>query len=142
MVKLPSLKLVGILSVFLVIGILMMVWSVSSMVELGQVISQQAEEITFDKGAYYLFGGGLFFLVLSLGSFISFFIRDELAAIYARSIGIFMLVSLVLVFLLPGVVHRHVDQTMEQGGYSICMAKSSQWLFVKTVVYSKKSPCL
>jgi hypothetical protein len=140
-VKFPPVKLSGILLVFFIIGLLMTIWSVVTLIDMVNAINEEAEYVTFDKGAYYLFGGGLFFVVMSLGSYLSFFIHDSWAKTYTKSIGLSMVACLILVFIIPNIVHSYISQNLKSTGYAICEAKSSQWLHVKTIVYSKGKNC-
>ncbi len=126
---------------FFIIGLLMTIRPVVTLIDMVNAVYEEAEYVTFDKGAYYLFGGGLFFVVMSLGSYLSFFIRDAWAKTYAKTIGLSMIVSLILVFIIPNMVQGYIGQNLESTGYAICEAESSQWLHVKTIVYSKGTTC-
>lgn len=119
----------------------MCIWPILTMLDMLETISQRADFITFDKGAYYLFGGGLFFIILSVGAAISFKVKNISPKKYASVYGTLLLTSLALVFIIPHVVHLMVDENMASKGYSLCEAKSTQWLHARTIVYAKALPC-
>jgi len=137
-----SLKLVGLLLIFLILGVAMFSWPVFFTVNLYEAFKNHKEIIEFEEGVYYLFGGGLFFIVISMGSGVAFiFKKDYVAATYVKIVIALMGLSLVLFFVLPSLAHSYVDDIFTKNGYSMCESKSRQWMFVRTFVYSTRQPC-
>jgi len=137
-----SLKLVGLLLIFLILGVAMISWPIFLTINLYEAFSNHKEIIEFEEGVYYLFGGGLFFIVMSMGSGVAFlFKKDYVATTYIKIIVALMGLSLVLFFVLPSLAHSYADDIFTKNGYSMCESKSRQWLFVRTFVYSTKQPC-
>jgi len=54
-----NLKLIGILLIFLLVGFIFIFFPIYSSFNLLSAIASGSDRIAFDKGAYYLFGGGL-----------------------------------------------------------------------------------
>lgn len=133
--------LFGVFVAFLLLGVLMCTWPTITLMDMLEAINHRADLIAFDKGAYYLFGGGLFFIILSVGAAISFKVKNISPKKYASVYGTLLLISLALVFIIPHVVHLMVDESMTSKGYSLCEVKSTQWLHAKTIVYTKSLPC-
>lgn len=139
--KMAPLALFGVFLLFLGVGLVMLVWPIISMLDTMEEINTQAEFITFDKGAFYLFGGGAFFVVMTVGSAISFYIKDRYARKYTTIIIVLIVMSLSLIFILPHLVHAIVEDTVAEKGYVVCEARSTQWLHARVIVYTKKLPC-
>ncbi len=134
-----TLKIYSILIVFASIGLVSIFISISSFIDLLSQIFHSREQIIFDKGAYYLFGGGLFFVLLVLGFFIvkKLKVSDKFQKIFVA----IMALSLILTFTLPQIIHISVENNLENKNYQVCVEKSTQWLHAVTIVYTKKLPC-
>ena len=116
-------------------------WTINAALEMLTEIKAQSKYITLDKGAYYLFGGGLFFLLMSLIVPVGHLVPDSKAKKYSKYFMTLMLASVALVFILPHAVHYFTEKHVFADGYEICEARSKQWLHAKTIVYSKVKPC-
>lgn len=131
----------AILFSFFVIGCAMFIWPLISLIGMLREISAEVQFITLDKGAYYLFGGGLFFLTLSIGTALSFKYKERVATRFVKYFGILLVLSPLMAFVLPQIVHLVTEEYLFDRHYSICEAKSTQWLHVRTIVYTKTLPC-
>ena len=129
----------SILFVFFVIGIISVFIPINFFIDMFMQISSRQEQITLDKGVYYLFGGGVFFVLMGLGIFVSkvFKVSEKVEKIIVA----LMIVSIFLIFALPQLVHVSVESYVENEGYQVCREKSHRWLFVVTIVYTKTIPC-
>lgn len=140
-----NLKLIAILTAFFLIGTAMFGWSVVSAMDMLEEIYSHARYITLNKGVYYLFGGGLFFLVMVLGVpigyIIGYFVDDRYAKTYGKIYAILMIVSVVIAFVLPQAVHYFTEKYVFDNGYVVCEEKSYQWLHARKIVYARTLPC-
>jgi len=128
----------------LILGVALVVWPIWTMLDMLNSLNDQAEYVSFDKGAYYLFGGGICFLTFSLGTIFGYIFRNlnkQQLEIFKKTFYTLIVIGLVTIFTLPHAVEYYVDDLLIKNGYSICEARSSQWLHAKTVVYSLKKPC-
>ncbi len=145
-----NLKLYVILIAFLLIGIIFTYNPIHVFIQLMQTIQSQADKIAFDKGAYYLFGGGLLFTVgpLWVLFILSLSINNpeatkKLSTAKAKSVQrvvyAFFWVCLASTFILPHVMSIGVGNYLENRGYTYCDKLSRQWLFNRTMVYTKNT---
>jgi len=136
----PSpLKIYSILAAFAALGLVSIFVSINVFIDLLTQIFENRDQIVFDKGVYYLFGGGLFFVVVVLGFFMVKVLRvtDKIQKILVA----LMALSLVLTFALPQIIHISVEKNLENKNYQICEEKSTRWLHAVTIVYTKTLPC-
>ncbi|HED16068.1 MAG TPA: DUF1240 domain-containing protein [Gammaproteobacteria bacterium] len=136
----PSpIKIYSILAAFAALGLVSIFVSINVFIDLLTQIFENRDQIVFDKGVYYLFGGGLFFVVVVLGFFMVKVLKvtDKIQKILVA----LMALSLVLTFALPQIIHISVENNLENKNYQICEEKSSRWLHAVTIVYTKTLPC-
>ena len=134
-------QLVGILLIFFVFGVIMFIWPILSALDMLKEINTHAKFITLEKGVYYAFGVGVFFLVFVLGIVIANFVKDSMAKVYGKYYGMSLIVSVAITFVLPQVVHFVTEKYVFDNNYVVCEARSTQWLYIKTIVYTKSLPC-
>ncbi len=139
--KLTKLQLAGLLIVFFIIGLVMLVFPVMEFKHMISDINARSEYIILDKGMYYLPGGGLLFLLISLIPLIAWFVKDSAANKFGKIFFYSMIGCVVGAFILPYLVEMHYDQKIRNMGYFVCEARSYQWLHAKKIVYTRKMPC-
>lgn len=129
----------GIFFVFFVIGVVSVFVPIYFFIDMFMQISTKQDQITLDKGIYFLFGGGAFFVLAGLGIFVTrlFKVSEKIE----KFIVTLMIISIFLIFALPQIVHFSVANYLEEEGYQVCPEKSHRWLFVVTIVYTKSLPC-
>jgi len=143
-----NLKLNGILLIFLFIGIVFIFFPIYSSVHLLSAIASGSDKIAFDKGAYYLFGGGLLFIVgpiwvlllLAFGKKQTEPVKKMGGAEtqrVQRVVYTFLGVCLASSLILPHIMSIGVGNYLEKRGYTYCDNLSRQWLFNRTMVYTK-----
>lgn len=132
---------VVILLAFLAIG-LACIWipSVHFIEMLGAVTSNEAR-ITIEKGAFYLYGGGIALLALLIDGFYNAVLRQKISQTVSSWVSRVAIIGLIMVPILPALIHYPTAYVLERRGYSECEARSSQWLFVRTIVYTKPGKC-
>lgn len=131
--------IVGLLTFFTVLGVVLILVPVEFFKDLLTQITERSEEVVFDKGIYYMFGGGVFFLLLVLSFFLVKVLKvsENVEKIFVALIFI----SIILVFALPQIMHYSVGNYLENEGYRVCEEKSTRWLHAVTIVYTKTLPC-
>jgi len=133
---------------FLLIGIVFAFFLIYSSVHLYGAIGSGVDKIAFDKGAYYLFGGALLFTVGPIWSlYILVFSKNQTNSTkklssaaqqrVTRVVYIFFGVCLASTFFLPQIMSVGVGNYLEKRGYTYCDKMSRQWLFNRTMVYTK-----
>ena len=129
----------GILFVFFVMGVVSVFVPIDFFIEMFKQISTNQDQITLDKGVYYLFGGGAFFILMVFGLFITRVFKAS--ENFEKFIVTLMIINIFLIFVLPQIVHFSVSTYLEGQGYQICREKSWRWLNVVKIVYVKELPC-
>ncbi|MCA0893437.1 hypothetical protein [Microbulbifer agarilyticus] len=104
-------------------------------------IFQAEKTVLIDKGVYYLFGAGIAMSFLLLDGIYNSLISRPIPSKIKRVVGAAALLGLALIVILPTTVHRASAYILEQRGYEICEAASSQWLFVRDIVYTISGAC-
>lgn len=136
----PSqLKIYSILTAFAALGFVSIFVSINVFVDLLTRISEDRQQIVFDKGVYYLFGGGLFFVLVVFGFFAVKVLK--VSDRFQKSLVVFMALSIAVTFLLPHIIHTSVENNLVSKNYQICKEKSSRWLHAVTIVYTRTLPC-
>ena len=136
---LSNLKLVGILLAFFLLGIISAYFPINSSIHLFKAIQSNSDIISFDKGAFYLFGGGLIFIAAPLWILYLYITKKDKADKLQHFMMIFFGVAFLLIFILPQIMSSSVGNLLEKRGYNYCKKQSRQWLFVNTMVYTKNS---
>ncbi|MBY6190939.1 MULTISPECIES: hypothetical protein [Microbulbifer] len=104
-------------------------------------IFQADNNVLIDKGVYYLFGAGIAMSFLLLDGIYNSLIRQPVPGKIKQAVGATALLGLALIVILPTTVHYASAYLLEQRGYEICEAASSQWLFVRDIVYTIPGAC-
>lgn len=97
--------------------------------------------VNINKGVYYLFGVGIAFLALLVDGVNNAILRRKISQKLAKYISRIALGGMAVMVLLPALVHYPVADSLERVGYAICPEQSSQWLFVRTIVYALPGQC-
>lgn len=126
---------------FSVMGFTALYYAVIVSIELVTEVSSQIELITFEKGAFYLFGVGGGLLTIVFNIVYSGILKKELPDFLHVLLTRLLIGSVVLTFALPQIVHITIEPYLEDQGYQICREKSHRWLHVVTIVYTKNLPC-
>ena len=126
---------------FFLLGALMMTLTIAELLDMLGEIRNEDTLVTLDMGMYYLFGGGLFFFVMVIGVEYPKLFNKPLPRGIDKFLALLLLSGIVLMFVLPHVVYAFVDDYLQNNHYVICEAKSTQWLHVRTIVYTKTLPC-
>lgn len=145
-----NLKLYGILLAFLIIGIIMTFVPIYDSVHLLNAIERHSDIIVFEKGSYYLLGGGLLFTIGITWIFYLLLFTNEKGKTtqqvdkaytqrIQRNTYIFIAVCMSTMFILPHIVSIGVGDYLENRGYTYCDKLSRQWLFNRTMVYTKNT---
>jgi len=91
--------------------------------------------ISFDKGAFYLFGVGLVLSVLTFAGIYESVMRKTLAPKLSGQFTKLVIGGVVVTLLLPHLVHYGVQSFLTSRGYEVCGGASHQWLHSRTIVY-------
>lgn len=131
----------GIILLLFVVGVVMVAVPISALHDMLTQIDSQSEMVVFEKGAFYLFGGGLLLILLFIWVTYALITNKPLPKKLEKMGFTVLGVCLALIFIVPITLHMAVEQNMIDKGYVICEAKSTQWLHVRTIVYTKTLPC-
>lgn len=126
---------------FLLLGILMIALPLIELVDMLSEIRSDSEFITLDLGVYYFFGGGVFFIVMVVGLVYPKLFNKQLSPGVEKLLIFLFLSGITLMFILPYAMQTIIDEYMHNNRYIVCEAKSSQWLHVRTIVYTKSLSC-
>lgn len=140
----PVSKLIKVVrtTAFAVAGLWSLYVPIRSSIELQHAIASHAEKIPFDKGAYYLFGGGLYVtgtLLLLLYGYLVKQVKPN--KVLASIITVWFFFSIISIPILPQILSVGVGNYLENNEYTYCEKLSHQWTFVRTMVYTKKGGC-
>ena len=127
-----ALTAMGIASLYFAINILMTMLA---------EISNQAEFITIEKGVYYLFGIGAFFLQYTVWLIYIKIFNNKISRTLSIIITWSIVGTLALMFVLPQIIHYSVANNLENQNYQICKERSRRWLHNVTIDYTKTLPC-
>ncbi len=97
--------------------------------------------VIINKGVYYLLGIGIAMMALLIDGFNNGVLRRKLSLRLAKFINRSALSGMVVMLLLPALVHYPMAGALEKDGYVTCPDRSSQWLFVRTIVYALPDQC-
>lgn len=93
----------------------------------------------FDKGSFYLLGVGAGMFILAFTTVQEAWFDKPLSDQQASLLTKGALLSIVLLFSLPHVIHYFADVNLKSQGYTVCEEASHQWRFVRDIVYIKDS---
>ncbi len=131
----------GITVIFSTIGIVTLYYVVNVLITLTTEISSLNELIAIDKGAYYLFGVGLIFIIFATGLIHTRIFKKEISNSNDKLYAYLLIGALALTFIIPQIIHFSAANHLENEGYQVCEEKSTRWLHVVTIVYTKTLPC-
>ena len=114
---------------------------VNGLTELIGSIEQGAPKIVFDKGVFYLFGAGLALLALLPDGISNVLFRKRIGGRIKKWVMRSAAAGIVLIIVVPHLVHWSLSRSIVDRHYSECEAESSQWLFVRTIVYAQPGHC-
>lgn len=140
--KAMSLRMAyGFVFLLFVVGVVMVAVPVDALLDMHSQIESQSELVVVKKGALYLFGGGLLLIILFIWVTYAMISGKPLPKKFEKIGFAIFGVCLALIFVIPTTLHLAVEQNLTDKGYVICEAKSTQWLHVRTIVYTKTLPC-
>ena len=99
----------------------------------------QSEVIVFEKGSFYMLGVGVGMSVLAFTAVQEGWVGKVLSKKQAVILTRIAIVSIALIFIAPNLFHYIADTYFLNEGYSVCEEASSQWLFVRDIVYIQES---
>ena len=97
------------------------------------------EIVVFDKGSFYMLGVGGGLAVLSFVTIQEGWLNRPLSKSQSKLLTKLAILSIVLVFMLPHIVHYVANNYLQNQGYSVCEKASHRWLFVRDIVYIQDS---
>ncbi len=111
-------------------------WFVYSLVFLYRNLN--AEIVLIDKGLYYFLGTGLGLSVLTFVLIYELWYGKPLSRKLTKIFTYLALISIAILLVFPHTLHFLADSHLRKNGYSICSQASSQWLFVREIVYTQE----
>jgi len=130
-----------ILICFAIVAAICLVLPILSFVEMVSAIAKRATSITIDKGVYYLFGVGLAFSFLIVDGVYNTVLRRPIGKAAARLVNRIAIAGLILIVVLPNIIHLATAHYLENSEYQFCQVQSSQWLFLRDIVYTHGDSC-
>ncbi|WP_226703419.1 hypothetical protein [Microbulbifer elongatus] len=130
-----------ILSIFLAVAVVCMLLPVASFLEMAGQISGTADAVLINKGVFYLFGVGVALSGLLVDGSYNALLHRPVPESLKRQMGKVIFLGLVLVVILPSAIHYISAYVLELRGYIVCESASSQWLFVRDIVYTLPDAC-
>lgn len=135
--KMTNVQLYSILLAFLAAGLISTYFPISSSIHLVDAIKSHSDKISFEKGSYYLFGGGLILIIVPIWAIYTLAINQKHNEKFFRRMMIFLAVCFISIFILPQIMSVSVGDYLGKRGYTYCDKLSRQWLFNRTMVYTK-----
>ncbi|WP_105102508.1 hypothetical protein [Microbulbifer pacificus] len=130
-----------ILLIFSAVVVTCVLLPTKSLIELVGQISAGAISILINKGVFYLLGAGVALSFLLLDGVYNTLIRRPIPAKLKKLVSVAIFSGVGLVLILPPAVHYVSAYVLEQRGYRVCDSASSQWLFVRDIVYAAPGTC-
>jgi len=124
----------GALIIMTMIGISYFTYAVFT---LGKDLSNHSDNISFNKGAFYLLGASIGLASIVFAGIYESGLGHTLSKALGSTITKVALAGLIIMLVLPHVTHYFVSSAVESDGYSICDAASHQWLYSKTIVFTR-----
>ncbi|GHU46244.1 hypothetical protein AGMMS50289_19170 [Betaproteobacteria bacterium] len=93
----------------------------------------------FDKGSFYMLGVGVGMLALAIGTVQEYWFGKPLSNKQAAYFTKMALMSLVLIFTVPHLIHYCADNYLLKRGYSVCEEASRQLRLVRDIAYIQPS---
>ncbi len=88
----------------------------------------------FDKGSFYMLGVGVGLLILAIVTVQEGWLNKELSKKQSSFLTKVAILSVVLIFLTPQLMHYCANKYLAGKGYTVCDEASHQWLFVQDIV--------
>lgn len=130
-----------ILSIFLAVAVVCMLLPVASFLKMVGQISGTADAVLINKGVFYLFGVGVALSGLLVDGTYNALLHRPVPESLKRQMGKVMFLGLLFMVILPSAIHYISTHVLEQRGYTVCEPASSQWLFVRDIVYTLPDAC-
>ena len=130
-----------ILLVFSVVVAICVLLPTISFFELVGQISGGADSVLINKGVFYLLGMGIALSCLLVDGVYNTLIRRPIPEKLKKWVSVMVFSGLGLVLILPSAVHYASAYILEQRDYGLCDSASSQWLFVRDIVYTAPGTC-
>ena len=121
--------------VFSLLTISTLTWFGWSVFQLYAQLAENGPVIVFDKGVFYLLGGGSGIAILTLYMFYEGVLKLPLTEKVAKILTNSLIVSVSVMFVLPHIVHYPVESYLEGRGYNICEQASYRWFAYRKIVY-------
>ena len=138
----PSIwYLLGFTIVTSVMGVASLFFAFNILMAMLTEISTKTEFITIEKGVYYFFGIGTFFLQYTVWLIYIKIFNNEISRTLSIIITWSIVGSIALMFVLPQIIHYSVANNLEAQNYKVCKERSRRWLHNVTIVYTKTLPC-
>ncbi|MCL7422011.1 MAG: hypothetical protein M8364_14015 [Methylobacter sp.] len=102
-------------------------------------IAENGPVIVFDKGVFYLLGGGSGIAILTLYMFYEGVLKLPLTEKVAKILTNSLIGSVSVMFVLPHIVHYPVESYLEGRGYNICEQASYRWFAYREIAYVSNS---
>ncbi|GAB2189803.1 hypothetical protein MAH1_14110 [Sessilibacter sp. MAH1] len=93
----------------------------------------------FDKGSFYMLGVGIGLLILAIVTVQEGWLNKKLSKKQSSFLTKVAILSVVLIFLTPQLMHYCANKYLARKGYTVCDEASHQWLFVRDIVYLEPS---
>lgn len=132
-------KLYAVLAFFALIALVAFWFFFTGLYGLVTGILTEQAVIEFNKGSFYMLGAGLGAALLCFAGFYESVLGRVKDKRYGKWIGTSLIASLIIAFLLPSVAHYGVSQLSERRGYAPCEEASTQWLYLRNIVYTRTS---
>lgn len=143
--------------ILLLVGLAAFAASIYSSISLYYAIHRHAQHVALQLGAFYLVGSGVILIGMTLFALYMIFIvtipgkgavktklrRDKNKPLSKKdkimqwAVGIFFLLVLISIPVLPQVMKITVGEYLETHGYTYCDNLSSQWFFDRTMVFRR-----
>lgn len=123
--------------VFLLGGVCALAWFIYRIYMLAK--GSDTGIVLIDKGSYYMLGVGTGMLDLAFIVIWEQWLVKPLSKMVTAIFSRLAIVSIVLLFALPHIIHYLADEHLTGKGYSVCKEASHQWLFVRDIVYIQPS---
>ncbi|MFL0796328.1 MAG: hypothetical protein K6L73_02415 [Cellvibrionaceae bacterium] len=93
----------------------------------------------FDKGSFYMLGVGVGMLILAIVTVQEGWLGKPLSKRQLAFLTKSAFVGIALIFTVPHLTHYSANKYFLEQGYKVCDDASHQWLFVRDIVYIKRS---
>ena len=128
-----------ILLIFSLMALSTLTWFGWSVFQLYAQIAENGPVIVFDKGVFYLLGGGSGIAILTLYMFYEGVLKLPLTEKVAKILTNSLIGSVSVMFVLPHIVHYPVESYLEGRGYTICEQASYRWFAYREIAYVSNS---